>query len=808
MTQEFRYALRSLFRARALACLVILTLALGIGANTAIFSVANALLLRPLPYVNADRLVLVWGNFLKLRIGHLAAKGAEYLDYRDQKEVFSETAAFQNRDFTRASERIAGARVSDTLFPMLGAQVVIGRSFLPEDCLIGQDRVAVLSHALWRSRFGANPAVLGGTVELDGEEYEIVGVMSPSFKFPHPAFSFTEPAELWTPLSLDPEQVAARGGGYELNVIGRLKDGIGLEQARSTMSGLASSMEQRHRGYRGPKGEDGGWRISLVTLQEEIAGSNRYSLLVLLGIAGLVLLIACANVANLLLVRATARRREMAMRIALGASRVRIVRQLLAESVILGLAGGTAGLIIALWCLELLIAISPRQLPRFDEISLDWRVLAFTVTISTLSGLICGLAPAWQASDQNLNQVMRGSTSVAGRPDRLRKLLVSSQIAVAVCVLVSAGLLVKSFVLLQRVDLGLNPRGVLTFEVGFSETRYAERALIAAFCEDALSRMRALPGVESVGLSSMLPLSGVAIEDPFSIEGRPLDMSRLTLAGHQSVSPGFFATLGIPLASGRDFSETDLAGSPDVAIINGEMSARFFAGEDPIGRRIKVGAPHGPAAWATIVGVVKAIPHGRLDSDPQPDWYRPQSQVPVRRLSLFIRSRRDPLSLAPEVRSAVADIDRSQPIINLRTMESAIGKTLAPRRFNTILAGLFAAVALLLAAGGIYSVVAYAMQRRTREIGIRIALGAQRRDVLKLALVEGMMPAVIGLAIGLAVALALSRFLKSLLFGVATSDPVTFTSIGLLLAAVALVGCYLPARRASRIDPLVALRYE
>lgn len=813
MIHELRQVLRSLIKAKGLMTVVIGTLSLGIGANTAIFSVANTLLLRPLPYHDSQRLVLIWGNFLKLKIEHLPAKSAEYLDYRDQKDILTDVAAFQNHDFTltgvSTAEQLVGARVSGNLFSLIGAQAGLGRSILPEDCLAGRNRVAVISNALWQRRFGGNPTIIASTIELDNERYQVVGVMPPAFTFPHRAFSFAEPADLWTPLTLDPKQVEERTGGYSHIVIGRLRDGVGLEQARSAMSGLASRMEEQYRGYRGPKGEDGGWRVTLVTLQEEVSRGSRYSVLILFGISGFVLLIACANVANLLLLRSTARRREFALRIALGATRGRIIKQQLIESTLLGLAGGAVGILIAVWSLDLLLAISPGQLPRSDEISLDWRVLTFAILVSTITGFVCGIAPALRESDQTLIRAMREAPSDSGgRSDKLRKLLVTVQIGVAVCVASCAALLVQSFVRLQAVDPGLNPHGLLSFELSLPEAKYSDGASVAAFTEAALIRIKALPGVEGAALGAVFPLSGTAIDDPFSIEGSPLDISRLTIAGHQSVSPGFFATMRIPLLRGRDFNETDSSAGPEVAIINRQMAERFFADDDPIGRRIKLGAPQGPAKWSTIVGVVGNIPHRRLGSQAEPDWYIPQSQTPSRKLSVFVRSQNNPSSLTATISAAISAIDPGQPIVNVRTMEDAIAETLAPRRFNTVLAALFAMVALLLAGGGIYSLIAYAMYRRTREIGIRIALGARRRDIVKLGLVEGAFPAVIGITVGLGLALALSSLLRSMLFGVTVSDPLTFASIAMLTTVVAILGCYLPTRRARRIDPVVALRYE
>ena len=813
--RDVRYGLRTLVRRPGFTAVVVLILALGIGANTAIFSVLNTVLLKPLPYAGADRLVILWGNFLKLNITNLRAKAAEYVDYRDQNHVFSEIAAFQNQDFALAGdpepERVVGSRVTANLFSLLGAKAAIGRTLLAEENAPGREHVMVLSHGLWKRRFGGDPAVVGRTLALANEKFEVVGVMPENFAFPHPSFPFAERAELWTPLAFTPQQIAERQGGYEFNVIARLKDGVTVDEARTDMSAIAQRLEERHRGYRGPNGEDGGWRISVSPLYEEISGKSRRPLIVLLGIAGLVLLIACANVANLMLVRASARRKELAIRSALGASRRRIIRQLLTETALLVLAGGGAGLLLAFWGLKLLVAIGARQLPRLDEVSIDTPVLLFTLALSVLAGLICGLAPAWRTADTHLKQALSDSgNSAITRQERLREFLIIGEIAVAACVLVGAGLLVKSFLRLQRVDSGMDPRQVLTFEIALPSLKYPNQPQVADFYERVLTRIAALPGVQSVGMSSVLPLSGVAIDDPFSIEGRPLDMKRLTVAGHQAVSPDFFKTLGISLARGRHFTNTDALGAPAVAVINEQMAQRFFSGEDPIGLRIKLGAPRAPGEWATIVGVVKNIPHKRLDSEAQPDWYLAHQQAPARRMTVFVRTATatEPLSFASAIRREVLAVDGDLPVTNMQKMADAIAETLSPRRFNTLLAGVFGFLALMLAAGGIYSVVSYSVLQRTHEIGIRMALGAQKSDVLRLVILRCLVLTVIGLAIGLPAAAGASRVVKSLLFNVSATDFATFALIGLLLIGVSLVACLSPARRAATVDPIVALRYE
>jgi putative ABC transport system permease protein len=810
--KSFLHAVRSLWRTPSLSIIIVSALALGIGAITATFSVANTLLIRPLPYPDADRLAFIWGNFLKLRIQHLPAKSAEFVEYQEQSQSFGEVAAFENRDYTFSADglplRLVGTRVSEHLLDLVGATVILGRPILQQDFTSGENRVAVISNKLWQTRFNASPTIVGATIDLDEQKYEIVGVTAPQFIFPHSSFSFAAPADFWTPLILDRKEVTERSGGYQLNVIARLKDGVTLAEAQATLDSLARRMEASYHGYRGPKGEDGGWRIMLIPISEEVSASSRTSLLVLLGISGLVLLITCANIANLLVLRSKQRMQEFAIRMALGATKGHIARRILLESALLGVIGGVAGYVLANWSLDVLIAINPNQLPRLGEVTADWRVITFATLVSVGSGILSGLAPALSRWPVSLAETMRESGSVGSRRSYLRSGLVATQIAVSVTVLLSAALLIRSLITLQSVNPGLNAKGVLAFELSASERKYREPADVGALVQEVLYRVAALPGVESVGTGSIFPLSGNASDDPFSIEGRLLDMDHLTLAGHQTVSADFFRALEISMISGRCFADTDTPFTSPVAIINSELARRYFGEGDAIGHRIKLGAPMGPAPWTTIVGVVNNIPHRSLESTVEPDWYLPQTQSPSRRVYFFVRTSLDPMSLTISISKAIGEIDPGVVLLKPQTLGGAVAATLAPRRFNTMVASLFAAVALLLACSGVYGVIAYFMQSRTREIGVRMALGAQRRDITRMAIREASLPIIVGLTSGMVFAVSVSRLLRTLLFGVTPTDPVAAAVIGLLIASLALLACYVPAHRASSIDPLVALRYE
>ena len=816
LVQDLRFAVRMLWKSPVFTAIAVITLALGIGANTAIFSVVNTVLLRPLPYENPDRLMMVWGNFQRLGIERLPAKAAEFIDYQDQNDVFEKIAAFNNAEFnftgTGEPERVTGARVSASLFPLLGAQATLGRTFLAEENQPGRDNVMIVSHGLWQRRFGSDPALIGKTLTLNDRSYTVVGVMPAGFQFPHQSLSFAERADVWVPIPFTAEQLGQREGPYNNYVIARLKPGVTLEQARAGMSTIASRLEQQYpHAYKGPKGEDGGWRMTIVPLHDEVVGKSRLALLVLLGTVSFVLLIACANVANLLLARAGARQREFAVRTALGAGRFRLIQQLLTESILLALLGGAVGLTLAIWGVDLLASLDPGNIPRLKEIKIDSLVFGFTFLVSLLTGLFFGLVPVLQATKLDLTETLKeGGRSLTGSrgQQRLRSLLVISEVALALVLLTGAGLMIRSFLRLQSASPGFDPRNVLTVELSLPRYKYPERFQVAAFYQRLMQGIETLPGVHSASMTSSLPLSEASMDDPFTIEGRPFDITNAPVAGHRTIGPNYFLTMNIPILGGRDFSDRDTGDAPRVAIINERMASTFWPGEDPIGKRIKLGGPQPSNPWITIIGVVGNLPHRELYSSVKPGWYLPHLQAPSQHMYLVVRTGSDPLSIAAAVRNQVTEADKDLPVSNIRTMDQLISQSIAPWRFNMLLLSLFAGIALILAAVGIYGVISYSVTQRTHEIGIRMALGAQTGDVLRLVVGQGLRLVLIGVAIGLGVAFALTRIMSSLLYGVKATDPITFTGIPVLLTGVALLACYLPARKAMKVDPMAALRNE
>jgi len=812
--KDIQYGFRNLVKRPSYTAIALITLALGIGANSAIFSVVNSVLLCPLAYRDSDRLVMIWGNFSKLNIERLTAKAAEYEDYRTQNQIFDQVAAFNNQSLNLTSvdqaERIVGARVTANLFSMLGAQTELGRSIATDEAEAGHNMVVVLSHGFWQRHFGGEATAVGQRLKLNDQDYSVIGVMPAGFQFPHASLPFAQPAEVWIPLAYSSEQVTQRQGPYYLNVLAHLKPGVTLSQTRTQMNTLGQMFEKEYRGYRGPNGEDGGWRITIAPLQEEAVGNSRTALLLLFGAVGLVLLIACANVANLMLVRAAAQQKEVAIRAALGASRWRIARQWVIESLLLALLGSGLGLLLALWSIDLLIKLGPAGLPRVQEIKIDARVVVFTTGLAILTGVLCSLIPALRASNLDLQSALKESRTLGGgRRQYGRNLLVVGEVALSLMLLIGAGLLVKTFVRLQRVNPGVAADQLLTAQINLPESRYREPAQASAFYRELIERLETLPGVQGASVSTMRPLNGTARNDPFAIEGRPFDSSNLTSAGWQMADANYFRTLGIPVVQGRDLTAQDTdEKSPIVAIINEAMARRFWPNENPIGRRITLGLPRPDNPWVTIVGIAKDLPHRAIDSPPEPDWYLSRALGPQRDRYLFVRTAGDPTNLAAAIRSQVSAIDREQPVTKIKAMRDVIAETIAPRKFNMLLFGLFAAISVVLAAMGIYGVISYAVAERTQEIGIRVALGARAVDVMNLVLRGGLNLALIGIAIGLAGAFALTRLMKSVLFGVTPTDAVTFASVSVGVIAVALLACYIPARRATKVDPLVALRYE
>ena len=804
---DLRYALRNLLRQPAFAAVVVITLALGIGTSTAIFSVVNAVLLRPLPFPNSDRLQVVWGNYRALNIARLPAKAAEYDDYAQQRQVFDSVAAYANHSFNLSigsePERIRGAYVSANLFPTLEAQAAAGRVFTD-----GEQRVVVLSDIFWQRHFAGDRSVINQSITLDNESFTVVGVMPPSFQFPHASFVSGEPADVWLPLTYTQEQVAKRSGPYFLNVLARLAPGVTLDQARSHMNTLAQRFERELRGYRGPNGEDGGWHITVTPLQEEIVGGSRRALLVLLFSVGLLLLIACANVANLLLMRSARRQKELAIRAALGASRWRIVRELMVEGLVLATLAAALGLLFVNWGIKLLTVLGPAILPRAQEVSIDARVFGFMVAAVALISVGFGLVAARPVTD--LHESLKATRQSGGvRSRRWSDALVVGEVSLAVLLLVGSGLLVKSLLQLQRTNTGLVANELMSVEIDLSASAYQDAERASEFYRQLISQVESLPGVEAASFGTVQPLSGNGGSDPFAIEGRKLDPANLTAAGWQVVGPNYLKTLGIPLLKGRDLTAADVQpGAPPVAIINEKMAGRYWPNEDPLGRRITLGLPRPENPWITIVGIAKDVPHRGVDSQPEPDWYASRVVSPQRHRYLFVRSALPASSVAAAIRKEVAAIDRNQPLTSVKTMAEVIGATTAPRRFNTWLLGVFATVALVLATLGIYSVISYSITLRTQEIGIRMALGARRPAILMMVLRKGMLLTLIGTVLGVAGAFVLTRWMSSMLFGVSASDPATYAIVVFVSVAAALLACSIPARRATRVDPLVALRYE
>ncbi|MCA1568366.1 MAG: ABC transporter permease [Acidobacteria bacterium] len=808
LSQDLGYGLRMLLKNPGFTVVAVIALALGIGANSAIFSVVNTVLLRPLPYQDPDRLVMVWEDNTKAGYPRDTPAAANYIDWRDQNQVFEGMAAIADMSFnltgTGEPERIDGRRVSANLFPLLGVEPHIGRAFLPEEDQPGANRVVVMSHGLWQRRFGSDVNIAGKSLTLNGESYTVVGVMPPSFQFP------AGEDELWVPLALTSQEAANRGRHY-LQVVARMKPGVTLEQAQTEMSAIAARLQQQYPDQNTDLG------AAVTMLHEHVAGDIKPALLVLLGAVGFVLLIACANVANLLLARAAVRQKEISIRIALGASRLRLIRQFLTESALLAALGGVVGLLLSLWGVSLLKAFIPPTISQAGEVSIDGRVLIFTLLISLLTGLIFGLAPALQASRFNLNETLKegGRDSAAGsRGNRIRDLLVIAEVAVSLILLIGAGLLINSFLRLRNVDPGFRTGKLLTMQVELPQQKYPDHARRSAFYTELISRIEALPGVNSAAVTNWIPLVLQGDSIGFSIEGRPdpaPGQGKRPTVVTRVTSPHYFQTMGIQLLQGRVFGDQDKIDSPAVAVINETMARRFWPGEDPVGKRITPGSLNSPDPddWLTIIGVAKDVRQFELVADPKPQMYISYMQAGFfAPRHLVVSTAVEPLSLAAAARRTIWEIDKDQPVSNIRTMENVLSDSIARQRFSMLLLGIFAAVALVLAAVGIYGVMSYSVAQRTREIGIRMALGARRGDVLMLTVGGGLKLVLIGVAIGLVAAFILTRVMSSLLFGVSATDPSTFIIISLVLVSVAALASYIPARRATKVDPMVALRYE
>jgi predicted permease len=806
MQQDFHYALRQLRKNPGFTAVAVLTLALGIGANTAIFSVVNAVLLRPLPYKDDSRLVVI------LQKGRNPVAPANFIDWKNQNHVFEQIGAAEywtpNLTGTNNPEKLWALHVSPAIFPMLGVQPLLGRVFLPEEQETGKEHEALLSFSLWRSHFAGDPNIVGQSVALSGETYTVIGVMPREFKF---APFWATKAELWVPLALGSRQTDR--GGASLRVFARLKPGVTLEQAQAEMASITGRIERQFPGT----SQD----MRVVSVREKVVGNVRPALLVLLGAVGFVLLIACANVSHMQLARSAARQKETALRSALGAGRWEVLRQFLTESVTLALIGGGAGLLLAMWGVRVLLALGPADIPRVETVGVDSRVLLFALGVSLLTGLVFGLAPAWRGTAVNLSEALkegeRGSSDGLTR-NRLSGLLVGSEFALAVVLLAGAGLMVRSFFALQHVDPGFDPHNLLSMVVGVAGTEEQSAGHTGNFYKQVVLQVQAVPGVQSVSAINHLPLAGDEWGWPFHIEGRPtVRPAEAPVATYRVVFPGYFHAMRIPILRGRDLSEADDLRAPGVVVINDYLAQRYWPGEEAIGKRITLDDPAKNPSWLTVVGVVKNTVRSNWISPPEEEVFLPYLQnrdylenpsPPFAYLTLVARTDGDPAATASAVGRAVHSLDKNVPLSEVQTMDQVVAEATAQSRFYVVLLGAFAVVALVLAGVGIYGVMSYSVSRRTREIGIRMALGAQRRDVLELMVFHGMVPVLVGVLVGVAGALALTRFMASLLYGTQPSDPMTFVTVVVMLSGVAVAASYLPARRASRVDPIVVLRYE
>jgi putative ABC transport system permease protein len=796
LRRDIRYAVRQLVRSPGFTAVSILTLALGIGAASAMFSVINGVLLRPLPYPDPGTLVRVFE--VVPQYGRFSVAPATFFDWRQQTAVFERIAVFAAGSATLADangpERVANAAVSWDLFDLLRVSPMSGRSFTVDEDAPGQNNVIVIGHGMWQRRFGADPGILGRTVTLNGSPSTIVGVMPPGFYFP------SREAEYWTPLALDRAN-ASRGAHY-LGAIARLKPGIPIEQAAVEMRTVAGRLAQQYPETSADESAE------VIRLHELISGDIRPALLTLLAAVGVLILIACANVANLLLVRASIREREMAIRTALGAERRRLVMQLLAESLVLAVAAGALGLFLAYVAIEPIRTLSAGSIPRVEDISIDTRVLFFALAVSLLTGIVFGLAPALQAARSPVSNVLKeGGRSSSGSGSRvLRSGLLVAEVALSIVLLAGAVLLLRSFARLTNVDPGFQPDNALAFRVSLPTTTYPEPHNRIAFYDDLLGRLDALPGVRAAGMVQALPMRGSYVL-AFTIQGRAAPRPGEGLsANHRVISPGYFTALGIPLRRGRTFTDRDTEKSPMVAIVDEAFAERHFRGEEAIGRGIDIG--NGTDGHYEIVGIVGNVHHGALDSNPEPTMYVPFEQDVFSSMWIVARADGDPAMLPGLARQAVRGIDPALPAFSMIPLAQVVSDSVAQRRFSMLLLMAFASVALVLAGVGLYGVVAYMVRQRTQEIGVRMAIGAQRMDVLRMVVGGGMKLALAGVAIGIVAALALSRLLGTMLFGVTPLDVTSYAVTALTLFAVSALACYVPARRAMRVDPIVALRNE
>ncbi|MDQ3817927.1 MAG: ABC transporter permease [Acidobacteriota bacterium] len=830
LMQDLRYGARMLRKRPGFTFVAVVTLALGIGANTAIFSVVDAVLLRPLPYPQPDQLVMLWSSMKAQGISQSGSAMPDYREWRDQNRSFASLGAFYYTDYNLGGaslepERVQGARVTTNFFDVLDVKPAMGRVFLPGEEQYGRHHVLLLSYGLWQRRYGSDPNIVGRAINVGGDPFTVVGVMPEGM-----AFLDNQPAvELWTPMAFAPGDNMDSRNNFFINIVGRLKPGVSAQEGQAEVAAITGRLRAEGKVQQG-------FDAYIVPLREQIIGDARTALLVLLGAVSFVLLVACVNVANLLLARAASREKELAIRASLGASRLRLVRQMVAESVPLGLLGGGCGLLLAMWGLSALESLLPASLPRHNAIAIDKRVLLFTFALSLLTTLVFGLLPAFQAAKSDVRAALNegGRSGTAGRrARRLRGLLVTAEIALAMILLVGAGLMIQSFIKLRHVDTGFDARSVVTMRLSLPPTKYPEPLNVNSpppvamnFFANLIERLKALPGVEAAGISTDLPLgAGDQWGKLFSVDGRtpPTSVDQVPTVNFALVSEDYLKAIGISLRRGRGFDAHDDENSQPVAIINETAARRFFPGEDPVGRTIWLGPPESMLPPAppgqdnhfprrTVIGIVADAKGSDLSKEAQPKVYAPYRQNKnegwSNSMMLTVRAAGSPEKLMPAIREQVRALDPDLPLADVATMDERLSRSVSKPRFSTMLLGMFAGLALLLAAVGIYGVMAYTVTQRTHEIGIRIALGAKRADVLKLVVNQGMTLVLVGVAVGLVGAIVVTRFMSSLLFGVGATDPWTFMGVSLLLAAVALVACLIPARRATKVDPMVALRYE
>jgi len=801
LVQDIRYAIRLLLKRPGFAAVAILTLALGIGATTAIFTVVNAVLLSPLPFRDAERLVEV--RIISKNGEDFPLPDADFLAWRSENQTSDAIAVYWASRATLTGdgvpERIGSAAVTDRFFDVLGARALIGRVFQEGDDKPGAAKLVILSHAFWTRRFRADPGVVGRTVLLGGVSHMVVGVMPAGFRFP------LEDIDAWSTLTMNPP---TRRGPYYTTGIARLKPGVGIAELRANLGTVAAGLKRQY-----PAPED--WTIDAVPLQDAIVGDVRRILYVLLGAVGFLLLIATANVANLLLARAATREREIAVRGALGAGRRRIVAQLITESVVLAIVSGLVGLLLAAWGAQGLLAMAPQGIPRLDEVRMHVPVFLFALGVASICGVGFGLVPALRASRTPLVETLKdGARGASGTYHRrVQRLLVVAEIALALILSAGAGLMIRSFAELQRVSPGFDPGHLLTFEVSLPSASYKEDAAVRRFYDALVQKLEAVPGVRSVGLTVSLPPNLLQVTDNFMVDGQVLPPNQSAPVGPVVMaSDALFATLGVPLIRGRVFDARDEVGGPPTVIVNDALARKYLPGVDAVGRHLKIGGPERPIGpknpWMEIVGVVGDIKYSGLEAAPEPTYYMPYRQNPWNGQFVVVRTTSDPAALGSAARAAVAALDKDIPVARLRTMDDVMTASVAPPKFRTVLVTIFALVGLLLAAIGIYGVMAYAVSERTHELGVRIALGAERGDVVRLVLGEVLVLAAAGVALGLAGAFATTRLIQSLLFGVTTTDGMTFAGISALMFVTALAASYLPTRRALRVDPMTALRYE